>query len=254
MRFDLDRTGPYQVKLPVKQDVSGIVALAEAFVRHELSLPPEQRTLLTEPLQARLAQLQQALQNKRQGQIQTTVASGWVKQLEQRARNLVRQMQRHLTAVFFEQPTKATAWGFTVRQTGRRAGTLLLPIGRDAVLGVMAAYIRQEQSRPAAEQFTLPALSEVESVRADLAAQVAAFQQSTALKEAGRAASVRLSAEVLVHLQVALAYLMITRFDSKVTPHLQAWGFNIVERRARSKASESAADVTGDVASAKAIE
>ena len=253
MRFDLDRAGPYQAKLPTKHDVTDIAGLAEAFVRHELSLPPEQRTLLTEPLQARLAQLQQALQDKRQGQIRATVASGRVKQVEQRARNLVRQIQRHLTAVFFERPAQATAWGFTVRQTGRRAGTLLLPIGRDALLSVLSAYIRQEQSRPAAEQFTLPVLSEVAAARTELTEQVAAFQQATALKEAGRAASVRLATEVLVHLQVALAYLMITRLDSKVTPQLQAWGFNIVERRARSKA-EPAADAAGDDASANAIE
>jgi hypothetical protein len=79
--------------------------------------------------------------------------------------------------VFISSPHKqsvlcpAQAWGFFVRQTGRGAGNILTPRGRDEILTCLNQYIATEEARPSEEQFSQPPLAEVIALRDDLTQQ-----------------------------------------------------------------------------------
>lgn len=230
-RLDFDAKSPYQARCPIGRDVSGILKLGQTFVAHDHSLGLGNVTPFTALIATRVGVLENSLTSKATGTGQFVSASGSLKQLDEQAKTLVKQILGTLGGAFAAQPTLAAEWGATVRQTGPSIGRLLQPATRDERLKLFDAYLAKESSRPETERFAFPRLDEVQQVRDALAAQLAARQQSGTVKEDSRASSLVVAAEVLDLVQAALAYLVVMRFNFKVTPALQAWGYEVIERQ-----------------------
>ena len=238
-RLDFDAKSPYQARCPEARDASAILKLGQTFVTHDQSFRPNNGSPFTGLIAARVETLETGLSSKTTGTIDFMTAGGSLKQLDAQAKLLARQARDTVSGFCAGQSTQGVQWGFGVRQSGRSAGQLLLPATRDEVLKVFEVYIPKELSRPEAERFAFPRLAEVQAVRDGLAGQLAARQQSGAVKEGSRASSLSVAAELLDLLQAALAHLIVTRFNFKVTPELQAWGYEVIERQAKAAAPAS---------------
>ena len=232
-RLDFDASSVYQARCPRAADVSGILKLCQTFVAHDRSQGLGNATPFTGLITTRMTALETSLTNKTTGTIDFITAGGSLKQLDARAKLLARQARDTVSGYCAGQPTQGVQWGYGVRQTGRNAGQLLLPTTREEILKVFDVYLTKEASRPEAERFAFPRMEEVQSVRDALAQQLAARQQSGAVKEGSRAGSLVVAAELLDLVQAALAYLIVMRFNFKVTPDLQAWGFEVIERQGK---------------------
>ncbi len=131
-----------------------------------------------------------------------------------------------------DSPARATEWGFDVKQTGQRSGTILVPQGREALLKTLATYVTTEESRPAAERFTTPNLAEVKTVCDKLHQSIEGRADGQAQRESGTAEANLVAEEVLDLLQAALVQIVVKQYGRKVTPDLQNWGFEVVARTA----------------------
>ena len=173
-------------------------------------------------------------------------ASEALKRAQKHAYAMAKQAVNILEATFADEPAKAQDWGFIVRQTGRSAGRILLPKSRDELLATLNIYIDQEESRPEAERFTLPALADMTTARDDLNHYLRTRDENRRSRKRANADRRRLSAETRKMLNEAAAYLVLTQCDGQICPELEKWGFIVEERRTPSaqKAAEEAETVS----------
>jgi len=105
-----------------------------------------------------------------------------------------------------------------------------LPRSRAQRFALLDAYVAQEESRPAEERFNIPALDDVRAVRDGLRASLEQREGGRTVRETGVALRDEMVEELLDLLQAAAVYLVVKRFGRRVTPELQGWGYNVVER------------------------
>ncbi len=230
MRFEIDRKGSYIVHFPQANHVAEVEALGAAFCAHENALPTGERNPHLALINTTLQQLQACFQQKSSGAALATTSSESLKRLNTRAEALVRQIQKLLSGLYAETPERATEWGFQVRQSGSRAGTVLLPRNRKELVEVLGKYVEREGERLPAERFTVPNLVEVTRVYEDLCASLNQRSTGTTRRKTGVAGAAGISEALSDYLQAAVAYLLVTKFDRKVTPELGLWGFEVVAR------------------------
>ncbi len=207
---------------------ASLVSLAQTFTAYEQNLPPAEQTPYTAQIAGLLAQALPTHSGQVSGEIQRTVASEAVKRLDEQARLLVNQILYMLKATFPTQPEQAEAWGFALKQT---TGQIRLPKTCLERLALLNAYLAQEESRPAAEQFSLPALATVKAVRDELQANLNARDAGKMQRQLSVIAGKNVGDELLQHLQAAAVYLLSTRYNFSVSPELQRWGFEVVSLR-----------------------
>lgn len=230
MRVEFDAKGSFSVRLPQSDEVSRILKLCTGFLRKEDQLAAGLRTLYTEDIRVLAARGNQLVEQKSSGEGQRTQSSEDLKQIEAHAKKLATQIQSLLKAMFIDSPAKATEWGFDVKQTGQRSGTILLPQGREALLKTLTTYLATEESRPAAERFTTPDPSEVKKVCDGLRQSMEGRADGQAQRESGTAEANLVAEEALDLLQAALVQIVVKQYGRKVTPDLQNWGFEVVAR------------------------
>ncbi len=233
MRFEIDRNGQYLVRFPQPRNVADIEALAAVFCAHESTLPTAERNPHLPRVTELLQQSKVFSDQKVNGNALAVTSSEEAKRLNERAKALVRQIQNLLSALYADQPERATQWGFEVRQSGSRAGKILVPATRDEVIKTLGKYIDTEDNRPLNEQFTVPRLSEVREVHKGLCTSLETRDRGTTTRKTGVAGSYEVAEALLDYLQAALAYLLVTQFERKVTPELGLWGYDVIARPAK---------------------
>jgi hypothetical protein len=225
--------------------------LATTFCTHENGLAANERNPHLLRISDLLQQSETFSDQKVNGHTLAVTSSEEAKRLNERAKVLVRQIQNLLSGLYAETPERATEWGFEVRQSGSRAGKVLIPATRAEVITTLGKYCEKESSRPAAEQFAVPRLSEVKQVYDGLRGSLDTRDLGTTERKTAVAGTYEVAEALLDYLQAALAYLLVTKFDRKVTPELGLWGFDVIARPAKAsgngeipaKADESSAPV-----------
>lgn len=238
LRLDFDHSSLYQVRFPRPSDREAVLALASSFIEME------QRQLAPTPylssLQTLLAQAQ-TLQNAiNSGESKRLNASEAVKQYDEQAKMLIRQMVNLLRGHFMSQPARVTEWGLTLKQG---TGNILSPQDRDERLAFLNSYIAKEESRPTAERFALPALAEVRTVRDTLRSNLNNRTAGQTEREVNIAALNGVLENLLAFVQAGLVHLLATRFNFTLSPALQEWGFEVVQMAKPQKVSQPEAVV-----------
>ena len=234
LRVQFDTKSNYSVRLPTTK--RKLYKLAVDYVTYEKGLPVAEQTSFTADITHLVEEVDPLFHQQQAGEAQRVQASESLKKYEQEAHDLVRQLQGLMQVYFPHKPEAATQWGFQIRQSGPRPGTVLMPQSREALLTLLNTYIEAETERPEGERFPVPTLETVTGIRDGLAGALQERQAAQAQREASVALTNELRQKLNDYLQAALVYLVVKRFDQKVTPELQAWGFDVVEIRPASSA------------------
>jgi hypothetical protein len=238
MRVGFDVNGTHDVKFMDARKTGKIFTLCTAFLAREDALSASARTVYTEDIRDLLTQSGAALDQKASGESQRALSSEEVKALDKKSVALIKKIHRTMLYEFAESPAEATKWGFDVKQTGKRAGTILMPDGRAAIVGVLDRYAKTEKARPAAQRFTAPPLAEVQAVVDGLSTNVNTRGTARSQRVAATQQTLAAAARLLDLLQAAAVQIVVKQFDGKVTPELGEWGYEVV---ARSSAAHSSA-------------
>jgi hypothetical protein len=235
MFVGFDVNGTHDVKFLIARKPAKIFTLCNAFLIKEDTLSAGARTAFTEDIRTLLATASEALDLKSGGESQRTLSSEEVKALDKKAVELIKKIHRTMVYEFAESPAEVTAWGFDIKQTGQRAGTILMPVGRDAIVKVLDRYAQTEQGRPAADRYKSPSLTEVTSVVDGLKTGINTRQTGKSQRASGTKQSLETAARLLDLLQAAAVQIVVKRFNGKVTPELGEWGFEVVARSSAAK-------------------
>ena len=237
MFVGFDVNGTHDVKFSAVRRPAKIFTLCTAFLAKEDTLSASARTVYTEDIRDLLAQSGAAQDQKASGESQRALSSEEVKALDKQAVAFIKKIHRTMVYEFAETPAEATQWGFDVKQTGKRAGTILMPDGRAVILKVLARYAKTERSRPATQRFAAPPLAEVQAVVDGLSTTVNTRGTAKSQRVAATQQTLDAAARLLDLLQGAAVQIVVKQFNGKVTPELGEWGYEVVARSsaARSK-------------------
>jgi hypothetical protein len=230
MKVGFDTLGKYDVHYPLPRQAPKIFTLCTHFLIKEDNSAASARTVYTEDIRALLVQSGAAQDQQASGESQRALSSEEVKALDKQAVALIKKIHRTMMYEFAESPAEATAWGFDIKQTGKRAGLILLPEGRAAIVKALAQYAKAERARPAADRFKLPALSEVEAVVDGLSTNLNSRGTGQSQRVAATQQTQAAAARLLDLLQAAAVQIVVKQFDGKVMPELGEWGYEVVAR------------------------
>jgi len=230
MQLGFDMKGQYNVRFPLPGKTTPVFTLADAFLKKEDALDAAARTVYTEDIRALLAEVSGSLDLKSGGETRRVQSSEEVKALDEQAAALVEKIHRAMVYEFGDTPAKAAEWGFDIKQTGKRGGSILMPDGRAAIVQVLDRYAKAENARPEAERFQSPALAEVIAVVDGLKSNIGARQTGKSQRAAGTQQSNETAARLLDLLQAGAVQIILKQFDGKVTPELGEWGFEVTAR------------------------
>jgi len=237
MQVGFDMKGQHNVKFPLPGKTTPVFTLCTAFLIKEDSLAASARTVYTEDIRALLAQGGAAQDQQASGESQRALSSEEVKALDKKSVALIQKIHRTMVYEFAESPAEATAWGFDIKQTGKRSGTILLPDGRAAIVKVLAQYAKVERARPATDRFKLPALSDVEAVVEGLSTNINTRGTGKSQRVAATQQTLAAAARLLDLLQAAAVQIVVKQFNGKVTPKLGEWGYEVVARSSAARQS-----------------
>lgn len=223
----------HRVPIPYKTQKQALLRLAQAFVDHENSLLPEDRTRYTASIEAALADAQTAQTDSIAQEASRKLASETLKQLDAAARQTVSQIRSLLQGRFPHTPAQAQAWGFFVRQSGRGAGNILMPRGRLNILACLDQYILTEAARPIEEQFIEPPLAEVIALRDGINQQLQQRNQSRQERLTHNASLEEACTTLAKELRLALTTIVLNKYDGEPERELGRWGFEVVARTPR---------------------
>ncbi len=235
MKVGFDTLGKYDIGFPLPRAASKIFTLCSAFLAKEDTLAVSARTVYTEDVRALYEQSGAALDLKASGESQRVLSSEEVKALDKQSVVLIKKIHRTMLYEFAETPAEASKWGFDIKQTGKRSGTILIPDGRAAIVKVLAQYATAERARPAAERFKAPVLADVDKVVTGLQNNLGARQTGKSQRTTGTQQTLDTAAKLLDLLQAAAVQIVVKRFNGKVTPELGQWGYEVSARQPSAK-------------------
>lgn len=241
-QLTLDALSQHRVDIPDIDQQPDLIGLGERFLAYDQSLPPEQQS----PVAAHLAALLEACRPHtvefHHSEAQRTIASENAKRYEDKAYQFLKQIQQILRSTFWERPEEAEAWGFEVKQT---TGNILFPGSKKERLRVLNSYITKEESRPAEERFTAPALADIIEVRNQWLAAREVRKSSEAQRTTSRAVRDIAFRRLKEALRLAAATIIVLHHDHAVTLDLKQWGFEMSKRSTRSTAGDAEAKPEG---------
>lgn len=226
----IEFNSPYQLELPNAKKHRDLLALGQAFMRYENTLPTEERTPKTGEINTLVLELRGTHQRAQAAEIERKKSSEALKRTETNIRQLIRMAQNILTATFANEPEQAQAWGFIVRQTGPSAGRILLPSSREEILECVDRYIVMEETRPTTERFTLPPYDLMVNARASLIQHLQEREKYLNLRKQANAEALQLARQLRIALKQALSHLIIYRCNGDICHDLTNWGFRITNR------------------------
>ena len=235
VQVGFDTKGQFNTGFPLPRHTSKIFTLCNAFLTKEDTLSAGARTVYTEDIRTLFTAVSDLLDLKSGGESQRVLSSEEVKALDKQAAALIKKIHRAMVYEFGDTPAEASKWGFDIKQTGQRSGTILMPIGREAIVRVLAQYAKTEKARPASARFKTLALAEVDNVVAGLQTNLGARQTGESQRASGTQQTLDTAAKLLDLLQAAAVQIVVKQFDCKVTPELGAWGFEVTARTSKAK-------------------
>ena len=235
-QIQLDTGSSHHVRIPGPDQWSDLIDLGQSVVAYDQTLPLEEQCRYTPDIADLLQICIPVCDAYDSSESQRTIASESVKRLDEQATHLIRRIQQLIKSYLYDTPEQAEAWGFQVKQSTK---TVLLPKTRKERLALLKKYIAQEESRPAEERFTKPALETVKEVRDGLVTHLAARRSGRDKRKSSRVARDEAFSKLVDCLRMAAGDLIIKRFGHKISFEMQQWGFEIVERpSARTERSE----------------
>jgi len=235
MFVGFDTKGTHDVTFVSPRKTGKVITLCGAFLTKEDTQTAALRTVYTEDIRTLFAEISDMLDLKSGGESQRVLSSEEVKALDKQAAALIKKIHRAMVYEFGETPAEATRWGFDIKQTGQRSGVILMPIGREAIVRVLAQYAKTEKARPASARFKTPALADVDGVVSGLQTNLGARQTGQSQRASGTQQTLDTAAKLLDLLQAAAVQIVVKQFDCKVTPELGEWGFEVTARTSKAK-------------------
>lgn len=205
-----------------------VVALGEAYIAHEGSLPPEAQ-LQDIPLAmiaAALAEAKTAIAAAQKGEQTRASAGEVVQQTHEAIKPLLDRAIMQLKAQHFNQLAVLERWGL---HTVMRQGKVLVrkPRTRRQWWELLQAYVEQEASLPPAEQISNPPLAVMQvhwqTLQTGLTQRTGGRDQREMHVEARNTAVARL----LDLLKAAAVIRLVADFNGVLTNELQLWGFEV---------------------------
>lgn len=218
----------YRVPLPDQSKRDELLALARVFIRYESGLPEPEQTPFTGAIQATVSAALKARSDSELAEAERKAASETLKDRDDAIHKTVRHIRNLLSVHLAQEPVRAQAWGFMVRQTGAQAGRILLPEAGPDTRHCLERYIETEEARPAAEQFSLPPLADLINLR-DSRQQL--WQDRHDAEQRRIQANEALAGhyhKLATDLRLALGHLMLARYGGQIDRGLMAWGFPVV--------------------------
>ncbi|MCA9902073.1 MAG: hypothetical protein H6654_01740 [Ardenticatenaceae bacterium] len=224
LRFD--SMGSFALRWP--SSYRAVVALGEAYVAYEGSLPPEaqlQDISLT-MIEAALAEAKAAVVAAQKGERARASAGEVVQQTHQAIKPLLDRAIMQLKAQHFNHLAALEQWGLN---TVMRQGKVLVrkPRTRRQWWELLQMYVAQEASLPPAEQISNPPLAvmqaHLQTLQMGLIERTGGRDQREMHVEARNTAVARL----LDLLKAAAVIRLVADFNGVLTNELQLWGFQV---------------------------
>lgn len=242
----LDPTGLLSVRWP--RSYRAVVALGEAYVAYESSLPPAEQ-LQDIPLtavQTALADAQAAIAAARSGEQGRASAGELVQQTHTALKPLIDKAFIQLKARYFDQLALLEQWGLdtVMDQNGVRVRK---PGSQRQRLEFLQVYVAKEASLPPEEQISDPPL-------ATMQAHLDTLQASLTERTSGRDqrevhVAVRDTAVTQLHnlLKIAAAVRVAITYNGVLTNDLQLWGYPVTGRASNGNGSREEEPVVIEV-------
>ncbi|HRQ39097.1 MAG TPA: hypothetical protein PLD25_14400 [Chloroflexota bacterium] len=221
-----DANGANRVQWPQKP--AAILALGQAYVTHESSLPVGQQLALPTlaMIQTAYTAAQTAQAAADSGEITRASAAETYRQ------SLVTAKQRLNVALTRLKLSKAgnladlEQWGVDT-VSGSNGVTVRKPRSNGEWEAFLNAYVDKENSLPANEQLTDPPLAEMTALRTTMQNAKAARTSGRNQREEHTETRTAEAQRLLDLLQTAAVNMVITRYNGVVTNALQAWGYTV---------------------------
>lgn len=222
----IDNNGAYQVKWP--RSAASVLALGQAYVTHEASLPAGQQ--LAAPalvvMQAANTAAHTAQAAAGSGEVSRAVAAGLHRQALATAKQRLQVSIAHLKSQNISNLSQLEQWGLDTVMTNSGFG-VRQPHTDKQWETFLNAYVIKETSRAANERISNPSLAEMTALRDEVQATRAARTAGRNQREANvqtRTAEVQ---RLLDLLQGAAVMMVLLRHNGSVTNDLQAWGYEV---------------------------
>lgn len=226
----LDYRGAYQVKWP--RSDADVLALGQAYIAQETSLPAAERVAAPSLAEVELAYtaVQDAHTTARSGEISRASAAETYRQTLATASANLEIAIAQLKVNHYTNLAQLEQWGLDTVANGRRI-IVRKPRTGNGWAALLAAYVRQENSRPPADQLTKPPLAEMTALLDTLQTAHAARTTGRNQREANVQTRTTQAQRLLDLLQTAAIVLVATRYNGMVTNALQAWGYHVIAAR-----------------------
>lgn len=208
-----------------------VVALGEAYVAYEASLPPEdqlQDVSLT-TIQTALTNAKAAIAAARSGERGRASAGEQVQQTYAALQPLIDKAYMQLKVNHFDQLSQLEQWGLdtVMDQNGVRVRK---PRSQRQKLEFLQEYVAKEASLPLEEQISNPPLATMQAHLATLQTSLAERTSGQDQREVHVAA--RITAVTHLHnlLQLAAVLRAIITYGGVLTNELQLWGYPVASR------------------------
>ncbi|MCB9098366.1 MAG: hypothetical protein H6632_02415 [Anaerolineales bacterium] len=227
LKIIVDTISRFHVVLPDISDEDGLLTQNDEFLTYDATLPPEDRSVFTRHLIDLREQCVPHHEQFYSSEAQRSIASDNTKRFEEEITQHLKQAQHNLTARYWQTPAEAEAWGFEVKQT---TGNIIFPGTKSERMRVLNRYISKEQSRPEEERFATPDLARLIEVREQLLANRKLTSANRKQRKSSRIARDEAFRRLRETLRMAAGNIIILQFDHTITPDLQKWGFEVIER------------------------
>ena len=227
LKSTVDPASRYNVVIPEANEYDGLLVQSDEFLTYDATLPPEDQSVFTQHLINLREECAPHSKQFYSSEAQRSIASDNTKRFEEEITQHLKQAQHNLTARYWQTPAEAEAWGFEVKQS---TGNIIFPSTKSERRRVLDSYISQEQSRPEADRFATPDLARLIEVRDQLLANRKLTSANRKQRKSSRIARDEAFRRLRETLRMAAGNIIILQFDHTITPDLQKWGFEVVER------------------------
>lgn len=224
----LDVKSRWQAQIPAPRKYPRLVEMARTFVARDETLPIAEQSPYLDEVRALLVEMSMLTEQRATGETERTISAETLKRAEQEAQMVARQVQGLIVALYPLTPERAEEWGLNLKQG---TGAINLPRTRTERLAFLNRYLAKEESRPPTERFQVPNLDNVRQIRDTITASLVTRSSGVTRREGSIAGIITLAYRLQQRLQAAAVYLVSKRFGYQLTPELQAWGFEVVERQ-----------------------
>ena len=217
----------YWVELPATD--AELVKLGERFQAHEAELPLAERLKEPDParLSVALAKAKGGLELAQNSEFTRSESSAAFHAAMTKATTLLKESIEQLTWKYRDNLGQLERWGLPTK-IGANGKILVHKPDHEAELAeYLIKYTAREQSLPAADRLTTPALAGLVELATIVQEQGATRAKAQSQRKLGVETRSTTAGPLWDMLQLACGLLVVMRFDGCVTTALEAWGFKV---------------------------